>query len=218
MFNLLFLKDETLIPLIQCLDVNLKDKDSVDVTILHETGHLIVMYALDMMDYFSSITAKADEHINEVTGALDSVKGLTDVTQDYNEKMQLFADELKQAGIPKSGKATTEMIRKVKLQGVTLYLPNICRLFGGGAICRYYEIPDENMCKIDDDFIDTLLYGLGIPGTREAMRILVDIYLNSVFASFDLLTKTIYKNLKQKGTLDKNQVMQIIAEWENFKW
>jgi hypothetical protein len=73
------------------------------------------------------------------------------------------------------------------------------------------------MCQIDYDFIDKLLIGLGIPGTREAMRILVDMYLNSVFASFDLLTKAIYKNLKQKGTLNKNQVMQIIAEWEEFK-
>lgn len=49
------------------------------------------------------------------------------------------------------------------------------------------------------------------------MRILVDMYLNFVFVSFDLLTKAIYKNLKQKGTLDKNQVMQIIAEWEEYK-
>lgn len=150
------MKDETLIPLAQCLDVNLKDKSSVDVTVLHETGHLIVMYALDMMDFFSSITAKASEHINEVTGTLDSVKGLTDVTQDLNEKMQLFAKELNQASNPISGKATTELIRKIKVQGVALYLPNICRLFGGGAICRFYEVPDENMCKIDYDFIDTL--------------------------------------------------------------
>ena len=210
------MKDETLIPLFQCLDVNLKDKNSVDVTALHETGHLLVMYALGMMDYFEYITVNAGEHTNEVTGVTNSVKGLTQLTQEYRDLLQQFANELIQAGIPKSGKAVTEVMRKVKVQGAALYLPNICRLFGGGAICRYYEVPDENMCKIDYDFIDTLLMGLGISGSREAMRALVDMYLNAVFTSFDLLTKAIYKNLKQKGTLTKPQVMQIIAEWEAF--
>ena len=37
----------------------------------------------DMMDYFLSITAKVGEHINEVTGAIDSVKGLTDVCSGH---------------------------------------------------------------------------------------------------------------------------------------
>jgi hypothetical protein len=32
-----------------------------------------------------------------------------------------------------------------------------------------------------------------------------------------MLTKAIYKNLVANGTLDKEQVMQIIAEWEAFK-
>lgn len=210
------MKDDTIIPLVECSDVNLKDRSSVDVTALHETGHLMVMYALDLMDYFSSISVKANEHRNEVTGTFDSVGGLTDVTQDFIAKMQLFAAELKQAYNPKSGASTTDLIRKIKVEGAALYLPNICRLFGGGAICRFYEIPDEDMCRIDYNHIDLLLSGLGIPGTREAMRILVDMYLNFVFASFDLLTKAIYINLKQKGSLDKEQVMQIIGEWENY--
>lgn len=210
------MKDETLIPLAQCHDVNLNDKSSVDVTVLHETGHLIVMYALGLMDYFSSISVKAGEHKNEVTGTINSVNGLTDVTPEYKVKMQQFAAELKLAGNPKSGAATTELIKKMRVYGAALYLPNICRLFGGGAICRFYEVPDEKMCKIDYDLIDKLIIGLGIPGTREAMRILVDMYLNFVFASFDYLTKAIYINLKQKGSLDKEQVMQIIGEWENY--
>lgn len=210
------MKDETLIPLVQCLDVDLKDKSSIDVTVLHETGHLIVMYALGLMDYFSSISVKSSEHKNEVTGTIDSVNGLTDATPDYKVKMQQFAAEIKQVGIPKTGAETTGLIKKIKVNGAALYLPNICKLFGGGAICRFYEVPDEDMCIIDYNHIDLLLSGLGIPGTREAMRILVDMYLNYVFTSFDYLTKAIYINLKQKGSLDKEQVMQIIGEWENY--
>ena len=210
------MKDETLIPLVQCLDVDLKDKSSIDVTVLHETGHLIVMYALGLMDNFSSISVKSSEHKNEVTGTIDSVNGLTDATPDYKVKMQQFAAEIKQVGIPKSGAETTGLIKKIKVNGAALYLPNICKLFGGGAICRFYEVPDEDMCIIDYNHIDLLLSGLGIPGTREAMRILVDMYLNYVFTSFDYLTKAIYINLKQKGSLDKEQVMQIIGEWENY--
>lgn len=213
------MKNEYLIPFGQCQDIDFSKCNSIDVTVLHETGHLIVMYALDMMDYFESITSNAGSHINEVNGNVDRTDGLTDVTPAYNEKMQQYTNELLQmAGNQTSGAATTEFIRKIKVQGVALCLPNICRLFGGGAICRYYGIPDENMCKIDYDLIDTILFGLGIPGTREKMRILVDMYLKYVFESFDHLTKAIYKNLKLKGTLDRSQVMQIIAEWEELNY
>ena len=34
--------------------------------------------------------------------------------------------------------------------------------------------------------------------------------------SLDLLTKTIYKNLVEHVTLDQEQVMQIIHDWEEY--
>ena len=46
---------------------------------------------------------------------------------------------------------------------------------------------------------------------------LVDQYLNPIFASFDLLTKAVYTNLVEFGTLHKEQIMQIIKEWEEYK-
>ena len=74
------------------------------------------------------------------------------------------------------------------------------------------------MCAIDYSLVDTLMMGLGLNGKREEILPLVDMYLKLAFTSFDLLSKAIYKNLKQKETLNKEQVMQIIEEWENFKF
>lgn len=204
-----------LIPLLHCLDVNLMDKSKVNIIALHETGHLIAMYAMDMMNYFSSITIKAGAHTNEVTGAPDQVIGCTNVTHELMEKMTQFSQEL--AVIPHSGLDIAKLIRCAKIKGAELYLPNICRLFGGGAICRHYGIPDEGLCKIDYSHIDLLLSGLGLANQREIVCQLVDMYFNTIFVSFDMLTKAIYKNLVANGTLDKEQVMQIIAEWEAFK-
>ena len=73
------------------------------------------------------------------------------------------------------------------------------------------------MCSIDYSLIDTLLIGLGMVGKRETLLPLVDMYLNTVFVSLDLLTKAIYVNLIEQGTLNKEQVMQIIREWEAYK-
>ena len=98
-----------------------------------------------------------------------------------------------------------------------MYLPNICRLFGGGAICRYYQVPDENMCSIDYNLIDTILVQFNLTGERETIRPLVDKFLNAIFASFDLLTKAIYKNLVENETLQKDDVIQLIKEWEEYK-
>ena len=204
-----------LIPFSQCLDVNLYDKSKVNIIALHETGHLITMYAMDMMNYFSTITIQAGEHTNEVTGAPNQLSGCTDVTQELMDRMIQFSKEL--AIIPDSGAALTKTVRKTKIEGAALYLPNICRLFGGGAICRHYGMPDEGLCEIDYSHIDLLLSGLGLPNQRETIRPLVDMYLSTVFLSFDLLAKAIYKNLVANGTLNKEEVMQIIAEWEDYK-
>ena len=204
-----------LIPLLQCLDVNLFDKSKVNILALHETGHVIVMYAMDMMNYFSSVSIKAGAHTNEVTGASDQVGGLTAVTPELMEKMTQFSQEL--AVIPHSGLDITKLMRCAKIKGAALYLPNICRLFGGGAICRHYGMPDEGLCTIDYSHIDILLSGLGLANQRETVCQLVDMYLDTIFVSFDMLAKAIYKNLVANGTLSKEKVMQIIAEWEAFK-
>lgn len=214
------MKDETLIPLAECLD-ELKDKSSINVKALHEAGHVIVMYAMDMMDYFSYVTINGGAHQNEVNGGTDYVDGLTVMTDDYSDKLQLFENNLhKMANNMYSGRDKINYIRNSKMELARLYLPNVCKLFGGGAICRYYEVPDESMCSIDHSLIDVICNeedGLGLPGKVEYLRPIVDIYLTPIFKTLEPLTKAIYKNLKQKETLNKEQVMQIIAEWENFK-
>ena len=73
------------------------------------------------------------------------------------------------------------------------------------------------MCSIDYRLIDTILGGLGLIGARDTLMTYVDQFLTIVFSSLDLLTKTIYKNLVEHETLDKEQVMQIIRDWEEYK-
>ena len=218
--QLQIMKDETLIPLAECLD-ELRDKSSINITALHETGHVIVMYAMDMMDFFSYVTIKGGARQNEVNGGTDYFDGLTMMTNDYHDKLQLFENNLhKMANNIYSGKDKINYIRNSKMELARLYLPNVCRLFGGGAICRYYEVPNEAMCSKDHYLIDVICNeedGLGLPGKVEYLRPIVDIYLTPIFKTLEPLTKAIYKNLIKKETLNKEQVMQIIEEWENFK-
>ena len=179
-----------------------------DIVALHETGHVIAMYALGMMDHFSYVTKQAG----------DGTLGLTDVTPEYKATLAQFSNDIIQAVASQhTGKDCANIIQLSRLDAAKHYLPNLFRLFGGGSICRYYHIPDEAMCAIDYREIDTMLAGLGLPGTRETILPLVDQYLNAVFASFDLLTKAIYQNLVHYKTLDKEQVMQIIQEWEAYR-
>ena len=197
-----------LIPLSKCLTVNFFDKNSVDIVALHETGHVITMYALGMMDKFSYVTKKAG------SGTL----GLTEITDEYKAALkQLGNDIIQSAGNLSTGKSITQSLKWSRLEAARLYFPNICRLFGGGAICRYYQVPDEDMCSIDYNLIDTILIQFNLTGERETLLPLVDKYLNAIFASFDLLTKAIYKNLVENETLQKDDVMQIIKEWEEYK-
>ena len=138
------MEQKQLIPFMDCFTVDLTN----NIIALHETGHVITMYALGMMDRFEYVTIKAGN---------------------------------------------------------------------GTAICRFYHIPDENLCKIDYALIDTLLAGLGLMVKSSDIQPLVDQYLNPIFASFDLLTKAVYTNLVEFGTLHKEQIMQIIKEWEEYK-
>ena len=192
----------------ECLTVNLTDKNSVDMVALHETGHVITMYALGMMNYLAYVTKKA--------GA--GMLGCTEMTDEYKSILSNHANTVSQAALDfHLGKDITRITQLSRTESAKLYLPNICRLFGGGAICRYYHLPDEKMCSIDYSLIDTILAGLGLVGAREILMPLVDQYLTTVFASLDLLTKTIYKNLVEHVTLDQEQVMQIIHDWEAYK-
>ena len=202
------MKNNNLIPLSECLTVNLFDKNSIDLVALHETGHVITMYALGMMDKFSYVTRKAGSE----------TLGLTEVTDEFKAALQQLGNDIIQsAGNLSTGKGITQSLRWSRLEAAKMYFPNICRLFGGGAICRYYHVPDEEMCSIDYNLIDTILMAFNLNDERETLLPLVDKYLNAIFASFDLLTKTIYKNLVENETLQKDDVMQIIKEWEDFK-
>ena len=202
------MNNKKLIPLSECLTVNLFDKNSVDLVALHETGHVITMYALGMMDKLSYVTKKAG------TGTL----GLTEVTDEYKAALQQLGNDIIQAaGNLSTGKGITQSLRWSRLEAARMYFPNICRLFGGGAICRYYHVPDEKMCSIDYNLIDIILTAFNLTDDRETLRSLVDKYLNAIFASFDLLTKAIYKNLVENETLQKDDVMQIIKDWEEYK-
>ena len=202
------MNNNKLIPLRECLTVNLFDKNSVDLVALHETGHVITMYALGMMDKFSYVTKKAGSE----------TLGLTEVTDEFKAALQQLGNDIIQStGNLSTGKGIAQSLRWSRLEAARMYFPNICRLFGGGAICRYYHVPDEEMCSIDYNLIDTILMAFNLNDERETLLPLVDKYLNAIFASFELLTKTIYKNLVENETLQKDDVMQIIKDWEDFK-
>ena len=193
-----------LIPFKDCFTVDVTS----NITALHETGHVITMYALGMMDHLAYVTTKTG------SGTL----GLTEMTDEYKATLtQLGNDIIQTAGNLHYGKDSTKIIQQSRVDAARLYFPNICRLFGGGAICRFYHVPDENMCSIDYNLIDIILTQFNLNGQRETLLPLVDQYLSSVFSSFDLLTKAIYKNLVTYETLTKDQVMQIVKEWEEYK-
>ena len=198
------MEKKELIPFLDCFTADLTN----DIIALHETGHVITMYALGMMDHFKYVTIKADN------GTL----GLTEVTDEYKALMAKHSQDITEASLNMhSGKDITHTMQLSKPESAKLYFPNICRLFGGGAICRFYNVADEDMRKIDYALIDTLLAGLGLTVKSNDILQLVDQFLSSIFASFILLTKAIYTNLVKFGTLDKEQVMQIIKEWEEYK-
>ena len=68
------MEKDQLISLKECRDVDIKK----DIVALHETGHVITMYALGMMDHFEYVTKKAGN------GTL----GLTEVTDEHKAIMQ----------------------------------------------------------------------------------------------------------------------------------
>ena len=198
------MEKKELIPFMGCFTANLTN----NIIALHETGHVITMYALGMMDCFEYVTIKAGN------GTL----GHTEVTDEYKAIMAKHGQDVIQSSLNMHfGKDFTHSLQLNKLESAKLYIPNICKLFGGGAICRFYHVPDENLCKIDYSLIDTLLAGFGLTAKSNDILSLVDQYLNPIFASFDLLTKAIYTNLVEFCTLNKEQVMQIIKEWEDYK-
>lgn len=211
------MEQNQLIPLVQCLMVDLKDHNNVNKVALHETGHVIVMYAFNMIRFLKSVSIKPTKVYNEVLRRDVTVDGLTDITDEYKAIMVELKNDILQAPINMHyGKDITNTIQLSKLESAKLYLPEICRLFGGGAICHYYNNPDDGRCVVDHNDIDTKLAGLGLIGVRDTLLPLVYQYLNMVFASLDLLIKAIYYNLVTYGSLNKDQVMQLIEEWEEY--
>ena len=195
---------ENLKTIAQCLTADIT-KDRVA---LHETGHVIAMYAVGMIDHLAFVTKKAG----------DGTLGLTEVTEEYKARMKKLGDEIIQAvGNMHYGKDSTRIIQLSRLDASQLYFPNICKLFGGGAICRFYNLPDENMCSIDYTLIDAILNQFNWLGKREVIMPLVDQYLSSAFASFGPLINAIYVNLVEQETLTREQVMHIIKDWEEHQ-
>lgn len=195
---------ENLKTIAQCLTADIT-KDRVA---LHETGHVIAMYAVGMIEHLAYVTKKDG----------DSTLGLTEVTEEYKACMKKLGDEIIQAaGNLHYGKDSTRIIQLSRQKASQLYFPNICKLFGGGAICRFYNLTDENMCSIDYTLIDAILNQFNWLGKREMIMPLVDKYLSSVFASFGPLINSIYVNLVEQETLTREQVMQIIKDWEEYQ-
>jgi len=195
---------ENLKTIAQCLTADIT-KDRVA---LHETGHVIAMYAVGLIDHLAFVTKKAE----------DGTLGLTEVTEEYKTRMKKLGDEIIQAaGNMHYGKDYTRIIQLSRLDASQLYFPNICKLFGGGAISRFYNLPDENMCSIDYTLIDAILNQFNWLGKREVIMPLVDQYLSSAFASFGPLINAIYVNLVEQETLTREQVLQIIKDWEEYQ-
>lgn len=202
---------ENLKTIAQCLTADIT-KDRVA---LHETGHVIAMYAVGLIDHIAFVTKTPG----------DGTRGLTEVTEEYKTRMNNLGDEIIQAagkiiqaaGKKHYGKDYTRIIQLSRLDASQLYFPNICKLFGGGAICRFYDLPDEDMCSIDYTLIDAILNQFNWLGKREVIMPLVDQYLRSAFESFGPLIKAFYVNLVEQETLTREQVLQIIKDWEEYQ-
>ena len=57
------MEKKELIPFLDCFTADLTN----DIIALHETGHVITMYALGMMDHFKYVTIKALRHLSICT-------------------------------------------------------------------------------------------------------------------------------------------------------
>ena len=197
------------IKLQDCLLVDFKNlKDEKCVVALHETGHFIVMYALGLMDLFKSID------ILERGG----VRGLTDMQPAFHIATAAYASRLAEtAGKMLSSpdwKETNDYVKAQCVEGPALYLPHICRLFAGGAICRHYGIDREDMCRIDSDYIRKMLIQFQMSDQVENLQTLVDAFLKNIFVYYDSLIKAIYTNLLANEELNADEVKMIIEDWK----
>jgi len=183
-------------------------KDQKSITALHETGHFIVMYALGLMDLFKSID------ILERGG----VRGLTDMQAAFHIATADYASRLAEtAGKMLSSpdwKETNDYVKAQFVEGPALYLPHICRLFAGGAICRHYGIDREDMCRIDLDYIRKMLIQFQMSDQVENLQTLVDAFLKNIFVCYDSLIKAIYTNLLANEELNADEVKMIIEDWK----
>ena len=99
----------------QCLTADIT-KDRVA---LHETGHVIAMYAVGMIEHLAYVTKKDG----------DGTLGLTEVSEEYKARMKKLGDEIIQAaGNLHYGKDSTRIIQLSRQEASQLYFPNICKL------------------------------------------------------------------------------------------
>ncbi|MBO7418700.1 MAG: hypothetical protein J6U14_07180 [Bacteroidaceae bacterium] len=201
---------DNMVPINECIAINLKGiEESKSIVALHETGHLIVMYAFDLMEYFNGIT------IISGNGTL----GLTDMVPNFANEMDEYANSIDrlEGNLQQSGEELDAFISAQYLQGLKLYLPHICRLFAGGSITRYYEISAEELCQIDRENIIRILRQYQLDNQIEIIQNLIDLLLKNVFLFYDTLIKTIYMNLLKHKTLSVDDINCIISEWKRSR-
>ena len=196
------------IPITDCLTIDLRNiTDEKSIVALHETGHLIVMYALGLMKYFNGID------IIKRDGKL----GLTDMTPDFNLETQDYAINLVNfaGNYNESGDNLNDYINAQYIQGPKFYFPHICRLFAGGSITRHYGILAEERCALDLKQISDILKQYQLENHIKELQNLVDAFLSNIFNFYDSLIKAIYKNLIENVQLSVDDVNHIIEEWKS---
>ena len=196
------------IPIIDCLNIDFSSiTEKREIVALHETGHLIAMYALDLMKFFNGI-----DIIKR-----DGLLGLTDMAPNFANEMQDYANYFATlAGrINQSGEVLNAFISAQYLQGMKLYLPHICRLFAGGSITRYYGISADYLCQKDRTYIFDILRQYQLDNQIDKIQSLIDQFLKGIFSYYDTLIKAIYKNLLENEQLSVDDVNFIIDKWKS---
>lgn len=195
------------IPVNECQAVNLRDiTDERSIVALHETGHLIVMYALGLINSFNGINIIYK----------DGDYGTTEMSPEFREVTQNYALNYGNlvANYNQSGDSLNAFIDAHYLQGPKLYLPNICRLFAGGSITRYYEIAADYLCKKDEEHIKTILTQYEMAEQINEIKTIVDSFMRKIFFYYETLIKGIYINLLENEELTIEDVNQIIHDWK----
>ena len=184
-------------------------KGGEQVVALHETGHLIAMYALGLFDKFEYITIKPG------AGTL----GLTELNKDdLNEFGKAFTDKAaRSAASPDDYQAYCKVLFE---DGLHCYLPQILRHFAGGSICRHYGVGGDDLCAIDNANIKALLIPYNLGDRFSDLQAVADGFLKVVFERYEKAIKLICFNLLERKTLYKADVEKLLEDNKDsvFKW